>query len=145
MVGYKSFHAKEGETRFRNWHFGIQAKPFFWPFTGFAVKAHVAFTENGILYESKAKQHAARRSQCKMWYNDDWLDRILATMSFLAGENSDEILIPLSGDQKLGVRRIPLLFESPVSFQLMEEQPPVEEPEREDEQDEEIEDEEAEP
>ena len=144
MVGYKSFHAKEGETRFRNWHFGIQAKPFFWPFTGFAVKAHVAFTENGILYESKAKQHAARRSQCKMWYNDDWLDRILATMSFLAGENSDEILIPLSGDQKLGVRRIPLLFESPVSFQLMEEQPPVEEPEREDEQDEEIEDEEVE-
>ena len=141
MVGYKSFHAKEGETRFRNWHFGIQAKPFFWPFTGFAVKAHVAFTENGILYESKAKQHAARRSQCKMWYNDDWLDRILATMSFLAGENSDEILIPLSGDQKLGVRRIPLLFESPVSFQLMEEQPPVEEPEREDEQDEEVEDE----
>jgi len=145
MVGYKSFHAKEGETRFRNWHFGIQAKPFFWPFTGFAVKAHVAFTENGILYESKAKQHAARRSQCKMWYNDDWLDRILATMSFLAGENSDEIRIPLSGDQKLGVRRIPLLFESPVSFQLMEEQPPVEEPEREDEQDEEVEDEGVEP
>jgi hypothetical protein len=80
-----------------------------------------------------------------MWYNDDWLDRILATMSFLAGENGDEILIPLSGDQKLGVRRIPLLFESPVSFQLMEEQPPVEEPEHEDEQEEEVEGEEAEP
>lgn len=145
MVGYKSFSAKEGQTRYRNWHFGIQARPFFWPFTGFTVKAHVAFTENGVLYESKAKQHAARRSQCKSWYNDDWLDRILATMSFLAGENSDELLIPLSSDQHLGAKRIPMLFESPVSFQLMEEQPPVEEQERDDDEAVEPEDEEVEP
>jgi hypothetical protein len=132
MVGYKSFNAKEGQIRYRNWHFGIQARPFFWPFAGFAVKAHVAFTENGVLYESKAKQHAARRSQCKSWYNDDWLDRILATMSFLAGEKSDELVIPLSGEQQLRAKRIPLLFESPVSFRLMEEQPAVEPEDEED-------------
>jgi hypothetical protein len=134
MVGYKSFSAKEGQTRYRNWHFGVQARPFFWPFTGFAVKAHVAFTENGVLYESKAKQHAARRSQCKSWYNDDWLARILATMSFLAGENSDEIQIPLSNDQQLRAKRIPMTFESPVSFQVKEQQQPVEEPEVDEEE-----------
>ena len=144
MVEYKSFSAKEGQTRYRNWHFGIQARPFFWPFTGFAVKAHVAFTENGVLYESKAKQHAARRSQCKSWYNDDWLDRILATMTFLAGENGNEIQIPLSGDQFLIAKRTPILFESPVSFQLMEEQPPVEEPAHDEEEGDEPEEEEVE-
>ena len=144
MVGYKSFSAKEGQTRCRNWHFGVQARPFFWPFAGFAVKAHVAFTENAVLYDSKAKQHAARRSQCKSWYNDDWLDRILATMSFLAGANSDELVIPVSGEQHLRAKRIPLLFESPVSFRLMEEQPAVEEPERDEEEVVESEDEEVE-
>lgn len=127
MVGFKSLSAKDGQTRLRNWHFGIQARPYFWPFTGLAVRAHVAFTENGVLYESKAKQHSARRSQCKSWYNADWLDRILATMAFLAGEGRDECLIPLSNDRCLGVRRIPLLFESPVSFDLVEQQALVEE------------------
>jgi len=108
------------------------------------VKAHVAFTENGVLYESKAKQHAARRSQCKSWYNDDWLDRILATMTFLAGENGNEIQIPLSGDQFLIAKRTPILFESPVSFQLIEEQPPVEEPAHDEEEGDEPEEEEVE-
>ena len=65
-------------------------------------------------------------------------------MSFLAGENSDELLIPLSGEQHLRAKRIPLLFESPVSFQLMEEQPAVEEPERDEDEAVEPEDEEVE-
>ena len=136
MVGYKSLSAKEGQTRIRNWHFGIQARPYFWPFAGLAVRGHVSFTENGVLYESKAKQHAARRSQCKSWYNDDWLDRILATMSFLAGENSEEFMMPLSTDQSLGVKRIPLLFESPVSFQVVDEQSAAEPPDHEGENEE---------
>jgi hypothetical protein len=127
MVGFKSLSAKEGECRVRNWHFGIQARPHFWPFTGLAVRAHVAFTENGMLYDSKARQHAARRNQCKSWYNDDWLGRILAAMSFLAGEGKDELSIPLSAKEHLVVRRLPVMFESPVSFEVVEEQPAHEE------------------
>lgn len=127
MVGFKSLFAKEGECRIRNWHFGIQARPHFWPFTGLAVRAHVAFTENGALYDSKARQHSARRNQCKNWYNDDWLGRILAAMSFLAGEGKEEIPVPLSAKESLAVRRLPLSFESPVSFQVLEEQPEHEE------------------
>src|SRR6185503_9100599 len=38
MVGFKTLRAKEGSTRIRNWHFGIQAKTYFWPFTGLAVR-----------------------------------------------------------------------------------------------------------
>lgn len=121
MVGFKSLTAKEGGTRIRNWHFGISARTYSWPFAGLALRGHVAFTENGFLYESKAKQHAARRNQCKSWYNDDWLDRMVATMSFLAGDGP-EIVIPLSGDQQIGVQKYPVLFESPVSFELIDEE-----------------------
>src|SRR6266568_153855 len=134
MVGFKSLMAKEGECRIRNWHFGISAKSHLWPFTGLAVRAHVAFTENGVLYDSKARQHSARRNQCKNWYNDDWLGRILAAMSFLAGEGQDEFTVPLSAKESLSVRRLSVMFESPVSFELIEEQPAHEEEERHEEE-----------
>lgn len=126
MVGFKSLTAKEGECRVRNWHFGVQAKPRFWPFTGLAVRSHVAFTENGVLYDSKARQHSARRSQCRSWYNDDWAGRLLAAMSYLAGDGRDDFIIPLSTEEKVVVRRFPLIFESPVSFEVVEEQPEME-------------------
>lgn len=135
MVGFKSLMAKEGELRFRNWHFGIQAKPRFWPFAGFAVRLHVAFSENGTLYESKARQHSARRNQCRSWYNDDWIDRLLATMSFLADEGTNDLVIPLSEEEAVAVQRFPLIFESPVSFQVVDEQPELEDEREEEEHD----------
>jgi len=120
VVGYKSVKSAIGDSRIRNWHFGVRVKTYAWPFAGFAVKPHVAFTENGTLYDSKARQHSARRSQCKSWYNDDWLDRILATMSFLSGQTSKELLVPLSPSEVLGVNNLPIAFESPVSFQVID-------------------------
>ena len=122
MVGFKSLMAKEGECRIRNWHFGIQAKTRFWPIAGFAMRLHVAFTENGMLYDSKARQHSARRNQCRSWYNDDWIGRLLAAMSFLADEGSDNLVVPLSSAEKVAVHRFPQIFESPVSFQIVDEQ-----------------------
>ena len=134
MVGFKSLSAKEGECRIRNWHFGIQARPHFWPFSGMSVRSHVAFTENGALYDSKARQHSARRNQCKSWYNDHWLDCMLAAMSFLAGEGKDEFVVPLSANESLSVKRLPMMFESPVSFKVVEVQPEaVEDSEHEEE------------
>jgi len=126
LVGFKSLMAKEGECRIRNWHFGIQAKPRFWPFAGLAIRSHVAFTENGTLYDSKARQHSARRNQCRSWYNDDWAGRLLAAMSYLAGDGSDNLIIPLSEEESIGVARLPLIFESPVSFEIVDQQPDLE-------------------
>ena len=140
VVGYKSVKSTIGETRIRNWHFGVRVKTYAWPFSGFAVKPHVAFTENGTLYDSKARQHSARRSQCKSWYNDDWLDRILATMTFLADPSSKELLIPLSANETLAVRSLPIAFESPVSFEVLDKEAQAEvitpDEELEDEEDE---------
>ena len=132
IVGFKSLMAKEGKCRLRNWHFGIQAKPRFWPFSGLAIRLHVAFTENGVLYDSKARQHSARRNQCRSWYNDDWIDRLLAAMSYLAGEGNDNLVIPLSAEENVTVNRFPLIFESPVSFQVTDEQPEMEDEHDED-------------
>ncbi len=126
VSGYKEFSSLVGPTRIRNWHFGVQARVYAWPFFGYAIKPHVVFTENGVLYESKTKQHAARRSQCKSWYNNDWLDRIMATMSFLSGEETSVITVPLSLDSVITVSKTPLLFESPVSYQIVAEQPDLE-------------------
>jgi hypothetical protein len=126
MVGFKSLMAKEGECRLRNWHFGIQAKPRFWPIAGLAIRLHVAFTENGVLYDSKARQHSARRNQCRSWYNDDWVDRLLGAMSYLAGEGNNNLVIPLSADENVTVNRFPMIFESPVSFEVVDEQSEME-------------------
>lgn len=144
MVGYKSVKSTVGETRIRNWHFGVRVKTYAWPFAGFAVKPHVAFTENGTLYESKARQHSARRSQCKSWYNDDWLDRILATMTFLSDQSTKGLLIPLSDGEVLGVSSLPMAFESPVSFEVLDKEVQAEvirpDDEPEEEEDREIDD-----
>jgi hypothetical protein len=51
--------------------------------------AHVAFSENGVVYDSVKKQHAFRRSQCKGWYNNDWRDRLWATIYFLTSGSSE--------------------------------------------------------
>jgi hypothetical protein len=47
-------------------------------------------------------------------------------MSFLAGDGSDVIRVPLSAGAVITVSKTPLLFESPVKYQIVEEQPEVE-------------------
>ena len=118
MVGFKSLSAKEGECRIRNWHFGIQARPHFWPFSGLAVRSHVAFTENGALYDSKARQHSARRNQCKSWYNDHWLDCV-PPCGFWPADPADEFVVPF-GQRKSFGQKAPMMLESPVSFKVVE-------------------------
>ena len=129
MVGKSRMLPRDGEERFRTWHFGIQAGLIRWPDLAMTIKSHVVFSEDGELYESSNKQHSARRSQCKMWHNDTWLDRMLAAMTFLAGSaGAATIKIALSEDAAFYVRAKPMQFESPVSYGAMGE---VEEPEDE--------------
>jgi hypothetical protein len=93
IVGFKSLKAKDGQIRLRNWHFGIEGLPHVGFECYLSVLPHVAFSENDQLYESAKKQHACRRNQCRSWHNNDWRDRLLATLAFLSGANS-ELRIP---------------------------------------------------
>jgi TIR domain len=115
VVGYKTIKAKEGTTRIRNWHFGIEAVPRIGFDRFISVLPHVVFSENGQLYESSRRQHSSRRRQCKSWYNNDWRDRILATLWHLSG-GKDTISMQLGSEAFASFFAYPEEVSSPVSY-----------------------------
>lgn len=117
VIGYKTIGAKEGLVfKKRFWHFGIQSKPMIYPSPAYIIKPHVIFSDDGFtIWESKDSMHRARRSQCKNWWNPDWRDRILATMTWLSTD-AGNIEIKLGKDIPIHVSNLPLTFSSPVSF-----------------------------
>lgn len=117
IVGYKTVKAttSRAESK-RYWHFGIQAKPLVYPNIAYCIKPHVIFSDDGKnIWESKLRLHRARRSQCKSWWNAEWRDRILATMSWLADEEG-KVQVKLGSDIALQVSSRPQIFISPVSY-----------------------------
>lgn len=108
--------ARTGTIVERFWHFGISADFRFRPVAALYVKTHVLFSDNGKnIWESSKRLHRFRRSHCKDWWNDDWRDRLLAAMHWLArGER--ELRIPLAEQVTLDIRVLPCMFESPVTY-----------------------------
>ena len=116
MIGYKSLKAQDGTIKSqRFWHFAIRGVPIVENFVGFAIMPHVVFTEGGEPYASDRRQHRARRSQCKNWFNNDWFDRIVATLSFLA-EQGQTLTIPLSSITTIQVSTQLGSYISPVTY-----------------------------
>ncbi len=113
LMGYKT--RKSGLKR--HWHFAISARPAVHPQPILQVRAHVLFSEDGrTIWSSAAAMHRARRSQCKNWWNDDWRDRILASMAWLA-EGGESLGLTLSaGSANAVVAARPLEFVSPVTL-----------------------------
>ncbi len=100
----------------RYWHYGINGKPALAPVPHFVVKGHVLFSSEGTkLWENRDRIAAARRNQCKNWWNDEWRDRMLAVMNHLAGPDG-AIAIPISPSLSLTLHPVPERFESPVSY-----------------------------
>ena len=59
--------------------------------------------------------HRARRGQCKSWWNDDWRDRLLATMAFLS-DGEAALLLPLGTSVSGEMSARPVQFVSPVTL-----------------------------
>jgi hypothetical protein len=115
IIGYKTMPRANGPSWVRLWHFALQARAQFFPVLAFLITNHVVFSEDGQhLWDSRERQHSARRSQCRNWWNDDWRDRMLAMMTWLA-EGSDRITIGCGGDF-IEVSPRPLTLASPVRF-----------------------------
>lgn len=115
IIGYKTMHRLNGPTWVRFWHFAVQARAQFFPVWAYLITNHVVFSEDGQrLWDSPERQHSARRSQCNNWWNDDWRDRMLAMMTWLAN-GSGHISIECGGDV-IQVALRPLTFTSPVRF-----------------------------
>lgn len=119
MVGYSTRkNPTTGETKKRYWHFGVQSRPLVHPIfpLAYIMKPHVLFSNDGSsLWESKKRLAAARRSQCKDWWNDTWRDRMLAAMAQLADEDG-LIRVPLGSNRFAEISSKPCLFASPVAY-----------------------------
>ncbi len=116
IMGYRTMRTSDGGTRLRHWHFGISARPFLYPVAAFSIRPHAVFSDDGThIWDSADRLHRACMSQCKDWWNDDWRDRILATMNWLAGE-AGKITVQLGSDVGISVAKSPLEFTSPVSY-----------------------------
>jgi hypothetical protein len=115
IVGYKSIKAKDGKARIRNWHFGIEGVPRIGFESYVSLLPHVVFSEDGVVYASTKKQHSCRRSQCKSWYNDDWRDRIIATLHYLA-DGKSQLQVPLGSEAFYIIEARLQMIESPVTY-----------------------------
>lgn len=126
LVGIKFKTGEDGaKSVLRFWHFGIQSKPLLYPINAFIIKPHVLFSDDGKnIWESKSRLHAARRSQCKNWWNPEWRDRILAAMSWLA-DDTGNINIKLGENVIINVANWPLKFVSPVAFNDPDKEQPI--------------------
>lgn len=67
------------------------------------------------IWESKKRLAAARRSQCRSWWNDEWRDRTLAAATYLCN-GTDAITLKLGSTTTLSIPPTPLPFCSPVSY-----------------------------
>ncbi|MEA2162146.1 MAG: hypothetical protein QOK37_273 [Thermoanaerobaculia bacterium] len=118
LKGKRTYRKVVGEKKSprRFWHFAVSTRPILAPSPVFALRLHVTFSDNGhTIWDSASKLHSARRSQCKNWWNEQWRDRMLATLQFLAN-GRPTIVVPLSSTQEVHVNPAPIRFQSPVSF-----------------------------
>lgn len=116
--GKRTYRKVVGEKKRpkRYWHFAISTRPLLEPAPMYSLRLHVTFSDDGYkIWDSASKLHSARRSQCKNWWNDQWRDRMLATLQHLASGQST-IVIPVSSQQNVRADAAPLRFTSPVSF-----------------------------
>jgi hypothetical protein len=117
MVGFSTrTNPTTGVSIKRLWHYAVQARPMVHPMLAYIFKSHVLFTNDGTtIWESKKKLAAARRSQCKSWWNDEWRDRTLAAATYLC-DGADKITVKLGSKATLSIPATPMPFSSPVSY-----------------------------
>jgi hypothetical protein len=112
LVGYKT--NLDRSKRF--WHFGVAAQPIHEPVLGYRIASHVLFSDDGqASWTDHRRMHKARRSQCRNWHNPEWRDRLLAVVSWLAGDG-ETLLIPVGEHGRVEVSTKSIEFSSPVSF-----------------------------
>ncbi len=108
--------AKPKTTEKRYWHFGVDAKVFLSPEPAYTIRPHVLFSDDGsTIWTRTASLHSWRRRVCRMWFNEQWRDRIAGIMSWLAAKD-EAITINLGSQVIVSVSKTPLTYSSPVSI-----------------------------
>jgi hypothetical protein len=72
-----------------NWHYGISFRTITDSFLGYALKAHLIFTKDGINpINDKNKQHSSRRKKGSAFFNKHWMDMQFAFIERLKDKDS---------------------------------------------------------
>lgn len=113
VVGYQTV----GKNR-RYWHFGLSAKPVLRKTKYLAINPHILFSDDGAsVWRDKDRMHKAKMNLTRSWWNPHWRDRILAVMSYLAGENTGIVLrLGKNEESHVWVEKYLISFVSPVAF-----------------------------
>ena len=116
IVGYRSRRVGEEMTWQRFWHFAIGCTPTIHPYVGYKMIPHLLFSDDGReIWSNSNRQHRARRSESRNWWNAEWRDRTLGLMQWLA-DGGQDINVVLGSDALVQVDTRPISFVSPVSY-----------------------------
>lgn len=104
-----------GKQKEKQWHFGISGSVKMFPERSIVINSHIWFTSDGVnLIPEVSKQHAARRKQGKNWWNNDWRNKTMAFMKYLAEDGA--IKISLGSEEFALISDEPIMFNSPVKY-----------------------------
>ncbi len=116
LVGYRSRRDAQGRTRYRYWHFAIEARPSLQPSARFMIIPHLLVSDDGErILESGKRLNRLRRGFAKEWWNSEWRDRTLGLMRWLASSQQN-LKIQLGSGSAIDVDTRPELFISPISY-----------------------------
>jgi hypothetical protein len=77
------------------------------------IRVHITDL-GGKLYPGRGAD-IRRKKLCKSWWNEEWLNRVMGVMQFLA-EDSRQITIGASEDERITVDRLPKTYLSPIQL-----------------------------
>lgn len=114
VVGERSHGWKDRATKYRYYIAPVFA-PMGDPDNGYdiitRIRVHITDHKGG-LYSGRAA-HIRRKKLCKSWWNEEWLNRVMGVMQFVAGEN-DRIVIGQIDSERIVIDRLPKTYLAPI-------------------------------
>ncbi|GMU83783.1 MAG: hypothetical protein AMXMBFR47_36530 [Planctomycetota bacterium] len=117
LVGHKTVWSAASQKQMRRyWHYGLSADARLFPMPVLILNGHIFFSNDGkTIWDSPKRLHTARRSLGGNWWNDDWRDRLLAAMSWIA-DAKPHIALPVASSQSILISTTPVPFEARISY-----------------------------
>ncbi len=107
-----------GKSKQNYWSFGISSYCMLYPEPYLKLNSHIIFENSEQVVYEPEEHHALRRKFAFDWYNKDWMDTLLGmTFKLANGNESNEILIPVSSRENLTVNSIPLSLTTNFGYQ----------------------------
>jgi hypothetical protein len=114
VVGERSHGWKDRATKYR-YYIAPVFVPMGDPASGYQIitRVRVHITDlAGNLYSGRGA-HIRRKKLCKSWWNEEWLNRVMGVMQFLADDNA-QIAIGETDAERIAIERFPRTYTSPI-------------------------------